>query len=64
MLGAPEPIIPATQYVDIKSLPELISAHQARKLETLQSRTLLVEDVKQLCDVVEDDQEDEGGDDA
>jgi TIR domain len=55
-----KPIVPALLYVDIRTVPEVISAHQSKKVETTQQRILLVEEIKRLCRAYEDEEGDDG----
>jgi hypothetical protein len=44
-----KPIVPATMYVNIKTVPEIISVYQCRSIETLSERTALISNVFRLC---------------
>ena len=44
-----KPLIPALLYVDPKTLPEVITAYQGRRIETAQGRKALVDELAQLC---------------
>jgi len=52
-----KPIIPAVLYVDVKTLPELISSRQARNVETARGRATLVADVKRMREFPADEVE-------
>jgi hypothetical protein len=43
------PIVPATMYVDLKAVPDVVSAHQCRAIETVAGRATLVGDLVRLC---------------
>ena len=44
-----KPLVPALLYVDPKALPEVIAAYQSRRIETVQGRKALVEELVRLC---------------
>lgn len=44
-----KPLIPALLYVDPKSLPEVITAYQCRRIETIQGRKTLVQELADFC---------------
>jgi len=44
-----KPLIPALLYVDPKTLPEVITSYQCRRIETVQGRKALVEELAELC---------------
>jgi len=44
-----KPLVPALLYVDPKTLPEVITAYQCRRIETVQGRKELVRELMQLC---------------
>jgi hypothetical protein len=48
-----KPLLPALAYVDPKTLPEVITAYQARRIETAQGRRALVDELARLCGVAE-----------
>jgi len=43
------PLVPALMFVDPKTLPEVITAYQCRRIETAQGRKALVDEVDRLC---------------
>jgi hypothetical protein len=43
-----KPIIPAVLYVDVKTLPELISSRRPLNVATVNDRATLVADVKRM----------------
>jgi len=44
-----KPLIPALLYVDPKALPEVITSYQCRRIETVQGRKALVQELADLC---------------
>jgi hypothetical protein len=44
-----KPLLPALMYVDPKTLPEVITAYQGRRIETAQGRKELVDELAELC---------------
>jgi hypothetical protein len=47
------PLVPALLYVDPKTLPEVITAYQCRRIETVQGRKALVDELERLCQGVD-----------
>jgi hypothetical protein len=46
-----KPLVPALLYVDPKTLPEVISSYQCKRIETVLGRKALVQELAKLCGV-------------